>query len=215
MKKAGFTLAEVLISLGIVGTIAAITLPTLMSNTTEAQIGPKLAKAVSTFEQANESLLDSLSADSLSDAGLTNDSGNYVQRLSRFLKITPSGNWDFTTKDGMLFAMTVTEPNPDSVNPAYMQRIGNVMIDINGLNRPNVLATDRFNFSWWNDGSLRPMGGTNWEGLSVDPNNPGPDSNGGNTHWTTQCAIGAIPTEESSMFCAGHIFENNLKVLYR
>ena len=47
MKKNGFTLAEVLITLGIIGVIAAITLPTLMSDTTSAQIGPKLAKAVS------------------------------------------------------------------------------------------------------------------------------------------------------------------------
>ena len=33
MKKAGFTLAEVLITLGIIGVVSAITLPTLMSTT--------------------------------------------------------------------------------------------------------------------------------------------------------------------------------------
>ena len=32
MKKYGFTLAEVLITLGIIGVVAAITIPTLVSN---------------------------------------------------------------------------------------------------------------------------------------------------------------------------------------
>ena len=63
MKKFGFTLAEILVSVAIVGVMAALTLPTLRTNTTNAQIGPKLAKAVSTFEQANESLLSSMSSD--------------------------------------------------------------------------------------------------------------------------------------------------------
>ena len=51
MIKKGFTLAEVLITLGIVGVISALTLPSLMNNHTKAQIGPKLAKAVSAFDK--------------------------------------------------------------------------------------------------------------------------------------------------------------------
>ena len=53
MKKHGFTLAEVLITLGIIGVVAALTAPALVQNAGSAQIGPKLAKAVSTFEIAN------------------------------------------------------------------------------------------------------------------------------------------------------------------
>ena len=53
MKKYGFTLAEVLITLGILGVIAALTIPGLMLDSRRAQIGPKLAAAVSAFEQAN------------------------------------------------------------------------------------------------------------------------------------------------------------------
>ena len=54
MKRKGFTLSEVLITLGIIGVVAALTLPSLISDTSSAQIGPKLGKAVSMFEQANE-----------------------------------------------------------------------------------------------------------------------------------------------------------------
>ena len=70
MLKRGFTLAEVLVTLTIIGVIAAITLPSLLSNTATAQIGPKLAKAVSMFEQANTALLNEYSVDILSDSGL-------------------------------------------------------------------------------------------------------------------------------------------------
>ena len=71
----GFTLAEVLITLGIVGVIAAITLPTLTQSTTTAQIGPKLAKAASAFEQANKALLDAYDVDRLSDTDLSSPRG--------------------------------------------------------------------------------------------------------------------------------------------
>ena len=52
MKTKGFTLAEVLITLGIIGVTAALTLPSLINMHQEASIGPKLAKAVATFEEA-------------------------------------------------------------------------------------------------------------------------------------------------------------------
>lgn len=64
MKKLGFTLAEVLITLGIIGVVAALTAPALVQNAGSAQTGPKLAKAVSTFETANETML--------TEKGLTN-----------------------------------------------------------------------------------------------------------------------------------------------
>ena len=55
-KKDGFTLAEILITLGIVGVVAAMTVPRLMNNTSTSQIGPKLAKAAAAFEQANQAM---------------------------------------------------------------------------------------------------------------------------------------------------------------
>ncbi|MBR1776193.1 prepilin-type N-terminal cleavage/methylation domain-containing protein [bacterium] len=57
MKKFGFTLAEVLITLGIVGVVAALTTPALYHNAGLAQVGPKLAKVKSTIENANKMML--------------------------------------------------------------------------------------------------------------------------------------------------------------
>ena len=51
-KRFGFTLAEVLITLGIIGVVAAMTMPTLMSSTQGAQYKAAYKKALSALSQA-------------------------------------------------------------------------------------------------------------------------------------------------------------------
>ncbi len=51
-KRFGFTLAEVLITLGIIGVVAAMTIPTLISNTNGAQFKSAYKKALSSLNQA-------------------------------------------------------------------------------------------------------------------------------------------------------------------
>ena len=51
-KRTGFTLAEVLITLGIIGVVAAMTIPTLISNTNGAQFKSAYKKSLSTLNQA-------------------------------------------------------------------------------------------------------------------------------------------------------------------
>lgn len=57
----GFTLAEVLITLGIIGVVAAMTIPTLIANTRSKQYSSQLKKAISTLSQSarmSQSLYD-------------------------------------------------------------------------------------------------------------------------------------------------------------
>ena len=54
MKKNGFTLAEVLITLAIIGVIATMTLPSLMTNTAEQQAKTGLKKGINMFQNAVE-----------------------------------------------------------------------------------------------------------------------------------------------------------------
>lgn len=265
MKKNGFTLAEVLITLAIIGVVAALTLPTLTHNTTNAKIGPALMKAVSAFEQANQALLNEYSADALTDTGITfstvestetGEVGNYTTELSNHLKLTTTtyispedisnpgttkctegvdpfpasatyyedGDLDYTaqprnifmTKDGFIYIITRSvkhitsncggenqdacgwyESQVEGVNP-HQQRIGSVFIDINGVAGPNEYATDLFVFEWYNDGSLRPAGGSGTASAAA-------------CHWRDKCPAGAIVDGRA---CAGHVFENNRKVLY-
>lgn len=51
-KRFAFTLAEVLITLGIIGVVAALTLPTLIQNYKKQEIETKLAKIYSVMNQA-------------------------------------------------------------------------------------------------------------------------------------------------------------------
>ena len=254
MLKKGFTLAEVLVTLAIIGVVAAITLPTLMSNTTNAQIGPKLAKAVSMFQQANTALLNEYSVDILTDTGLLDSAASesteassestesssestessaattsvslsaYINALSNHMKISeftyPTGvsqaaTGDTSTtctvgaafsagtpaiaNDGILYVIN-KDQSPDAAKAPHKQRIGNVYVDINAAAKPNAIGTDIFVFSWWNDGSLRPVGSSNW-------------ADGTACTWQSACKNDTVATDYKA--CTGSIFENNLKVLYK
>ena len=52
MKKSGFTLAEVLITLGIIGVVASMTIPNLIANTNSAKFRSGAKKSISTLAQA-------------------------------------------------------------------------------------------------------------------------------------------------------------------
>ena len=227
MFKKGFTLAEVLITLGIVGVIAAITLPTLIQGTTTAQIGPKLAKAASAFEQANKALLNEYDVDTLLDTDLLtlSDQGMaYGKALSDYLIMTandyetltgvshasisgpPSSvGFSYLAKDGIEYIMYIGDWGAtNDGTPAHKQIVGVVWVDINGVTKPNVYATDVFWFHLMNDGSLQPGGGTFLT------------NNNDYLNWATVCPInGVVAAGVNGAYCTGHIFENNLKVLYR
>jgi len=215
MKKNGFTLAELLITLALIGVIAALTLPTLFTDTTMAQVGPKLAKAVAMFEQANELMLNEKTSDSLSDAGLDNETSHsnaLLNNLKGSIKVaanTTSHNYTYLSKDGIEYTVHFgatganNSYNLTSGNlGAHTQGLGLVIVDINGGTSPNTLATDQFRFSLWKDGSLRPQGGYNWDGKGAN-----------STTWQTNCKVNETPAHRA--YCAGHVFENNMKVLYK
>ena len=52
VKMSAFTLAEVLITLGIIGIVAAMTIPTLITNHQKRQTVVKLQRAISVMNQA-------------------------------------------------------------------------------------------------------------------------------------------------------------------
>ena len=86
MRKLGFTLAEVLITLGIIGVIATLTLPTLMSNTTEREYATGIKKAVSALTEAVQMqvALENISFDEMVDSGTDTDLNNlYTMIVNR------------------------------------------------------------------------------------------------------------------------------------
>ena len=83
MKKNGFTLAEVLITLGLIGVIAALTLPGLNSNTNRRSVGPALSKAIHNLEAANRAIIQEEGVRNLEQALGQNE--DYLDLLGRRL----------------------------------------------------------------------------------------------------------------------------------
>ena len=76
MRMSGFTLAEVLITLGIIGVVAAMTMPTLMNSTQGAQYKAAYKKALSAISQGvtlNVALDGSSFADAVASAAAGSD----------------------------------------------------------------------------------------------------------------------------------------------
>ena len=76
LKKAAFTLAEVLITLGIIGVVAAITLPTLIQNYQKQVYVTQLKKVVNTLENNSRKILADEGVDSLFDTPLYSVDGS-------------------------------------------------------------------------------------------------------------------------------------------
>ena len=76
----GFTLAEVLITLGIIGVVAAMTMPTLMNATNGAQYKTAYKKALSVISQA---VVLNLALDDY-DLGTTSSTGTGADDISMF-----------------------------------------------------------------------------------------------------------------------------------
>ena len=83
IKKCAFTLAEVLITLGIIGVVAAITIPSLMAATQEASLVPKVKKTYSTLAQALK--LASNDYDTPGDFSLIFEEGKSASQITKEL----------------------------------------------------------------------------------------------------------------------------------
>ncbi len=162
MKKLGFTLAEVLITLVIIGVIAAMTVPTLMNNTNAQEYRSALKKAIAGLNQALtlNYALEGLSANDYSDgAALVNEV--FKKRMSVIdgeTSFTNTSTCDasdvFTTADGMVFCVKGFQGNENgddqtSACNTYNTKPcttggsdgANIWIDVNGSKKPNRLTT--------------------------------------------------------------------------
>lgn len=156
MKK-GFTLAEVLITLVIIGVIAAMTIPTLMNSTNNQEFRVGLKKAISALNQAmslNYALEGTqIGADNLSSSeNIVNNL--FKKRMSVITTatsgtafgvgstgITATDNQNvFYTADGARYAVSYAAGAYDPV--ADQMYYGLILIDVNGEKGPNTVCTN-------------------------------------------------------------------------
>lgn len=92
-NRAGFTLAEVLITLGIIGVVAALTIPTLINNYQKTQYVTQLKKSYAQFNQvlkqmaADNGCIGNLKCTGFFDSGTDNDSlGDEIVKYIKVVK---------------------------------------------------------------------------------------------------------------------------------
>ncbi len=156
MKKSGFTLAEVLVTLVIIGVIAAMTVPSLMNNTGANEYRSAFKKAISGLNQAltlhyaleGVTAQDYSTGDELvSDIFKTRMSILDTDEEFTLDGVTCDERW--TTADGLMFcikgfssALSDTEGTAcDYQNTMPCGDQPNVYIDVNGAKKPNQLTT--------------------------------------------------------------------------
>ena len=154
MRKSGFTLAEVLITLVIIGVIAAMTVPTLMNNTNSQEFRSALKKAISALNQA-VTMQYALEGTMLSDFNSSNVVSQVFQARLNVIS-TESSAWaatgaaascaagQFVTADGMAYCITsfsTAGGDTGACNNAGTEPCGRIYIDVNGSKKPNTMTT--------------------------------------------------------------------------
>lgn len=180
MKK-GFTLAEVLITLGIIGVVAALTLPSLIQNYKEKATVTAVKQSYSIFAQALKMVtIDNPDLSALTDSSLSAKENSQIMfnEISKHIKKVKScdvdkncmgntyylnlnnekvSNWDTYNNlvTGVLANGTsfwiLSLPASISGEETYAGQIG---IDINGNKRPNKFGVDFFWFTFNKNGEL-------------------------------------------------------------
>lgn len=132
-RKQGFTLAEVLITLVIIGVIAAMTLPSLLGGTNKQELKTGLQKSISVLSQAI-TLHYALTGDDFSTLNTASIVQFAGERLSTKGNITSES---VQTQDGIIYDFSQLTGN--CAGPATAC---NVIVDVNGNKGPNSLTTD-------------------------------------------------------------------------
>lgn len=180
IKKIAFTLAEVLITLGIIGIVAEMTIPTLMNNVQDLQFKSAAKEAYSKANQAF-TLMKSDGTYTSGQASYYNASNDFKNNfMAKFKIVKDCGNldecvaWDksgvvyktlngdivphqshfrygqFTTVDGMFWAID------DSAS--YIL----ITVDVNGYQKtPNQFGRDAYMFYIDPNGTFMPVGAPN------------------------------------------------------
>ena len=147
-RKSGFTLAEVLITLGIIGVVAAMTIPSLMNQTGQAEFKTGMKKALSVLNQAitMNVALDGNDFSSLTTT-VTNVQGAslynmFVTRMNIVAtgttnapaNMNAAANYALFFNDGMVISFPQAASTCDGTNKCTL------IVDVNGVKKPNQLS---------------------------------------------------------------------------
>ena len=210
MKKIfkGFTLAEVLVTLATIGIVAALTLPNLNRLSNASQVGPAVAKAMNTLENANRLWLQDNNARRISSECI--QAINYFsdacigKYLAGGLEVINESKEtvDFNFKDGTRF-QTNGKSGTDKIY---------IFFDLKKKDSPQI-GRDRFYFYVLNTGDVVAYGSNAYKKMYPNSNywNSAEWGCSNNTDYEAALEKGLSLSLYS---CTGSIVDNNFKVLY-
>ena len=137
-KRAAFTLAEVLITLGIIGVVAALTMPALISHYQKQVWVTQLKKDVNYVQNSFRTILGNEGVESLKQTPLFVSGNSFSNdKLKEYLKeeyISESNQ--FMLRDGSCISFSC----PSNISAL------SVNVDVNCGKKPNISGRDRFTF---------------------------------------------------------------------
>ena len=169
MKKA-FTLAEILITMGIVGVVSAITIPALNQSWQKQSYVTQLRKVYSEVAQAAVRLKTDRNVQSLAEARI--DSNNlYREFIHKYFEVIRSCSGfsgcfadSYKTVEGVTVVPKLATFDTCSTvvlasGAALCARVGNnhrirIIVDVNGKKDPNILGRDVFAMEVFTDGRV-------------------------------------------------------------
>ena len=189
-RRAAFTLAEVLITLGIIGVVAAMTIPAIVAKYQERAWLTAFKKTYSVLSQAYLRASQDYGTANTWCAAKNTDCGKiYFDILSQYLNISEDfglGRWDLISKasycdlDGRPMGITNIFTNDyykfilsdgTIIGIKYDATLNSPLmhVDINGLKGPNQLGKDVFYLSLIRRGDSPVVGGYSmwWLGSSI------------------------------------------------
>ena len=180
-----FTLAEVLITLVIVGVIAAMTIPTLMNNTNKQEYVSRLKKTYSTLSQATNRILAEEGTPKADIGGWGTTANAVYEMYKKYLSKAKecdsstgcfSGTYRYKTKAAITFngssnTLILADGAQITMNPSNAvfkadcthngsgtyNLCQHFLVDVNGAKGPNTVGQDTFAFSLKENG-LVPTG---------------------------------------------------------
>lgn len=165
-SKNGFTLAEVLVTLGIIGVVSAMTVPTLMQNYQRDSYTTQLHKVYNEVSQAMLRVITESNAVSLRESNFSkNGAGWFLRTYFKTVKTCEYADLsscfanDYQNMGGSSITLSNTVPNASSCaviasGASICMTTNVVVVDINGKQGPNILGRDLFSFGIANDGTV-------------------------------------------------------------
>jgi prepilin-type N-terminal cleavage/methylation domain-containing protein len=146
-KQKAFTLAEVLITMAILGVIAALTIPTLISNYNRRVWATRLEKDYTIAVNMCERMLEQENAEHITELNLYNHllvGGNIEADISQYIQL----NGAITVSDiQQLPGNKMLMPDGSEMYISRDNRIFRFYVDVNGGDKfPNIYGKDRFAF---------------------------------------------------------------------